>query len=97
MEVEALVIRLHHSLTELEAETPGDKLHDVKASNVAETLTDLKAASPVVTLAPTLGEMEAQTAGKALSDVKAQTMVDTLSATLSDTNLCAARRHLSKR
>ena len=44
MEVEALVISLHHSLTELEAETPGDKLRDGKASNVAETLTDLKAA-----------------------------------------------------
>ena len=55
----------------MEAETPGDKLHDVKVSNVAETLTDLKAASPVVTLALTLGEMETETAGKALSDVKA--------------------------
>ena len=53
MEVETLVITLHHSRTELEAETPGDKLPDLKASNVAETLTDLKAASPVVTLAPT--------------------------------------------
>ena len=96
MEVEALVITLHHSLPELEAETPGDKLRDVKASNVAETLTDLKAASPVVPLAPTR-EMEAATAGKTISDMKAQTVVDTLSATLSDTNLCEARRHPSKR
>ena len=51
MEVEALVITLHHSLTELEVETPGDRLRDLRASNVAETLTDLKAASPVVKLA----------------------------------------------
>ena len=36
----------------------------MKADNVAETLTDLKAASPVVTLAPALGEMEGERAGK---------------------------------
>ena len=51
MEVEALVITLHHSLTELEVEAPGEKLRDVRASNVAERLTDQKAASPVVKLA----------------------------------------------
>ena len=63
----------------------------MKAGNVAETLTDLKGASPVVTLAPTLGEMEAERAGKTISDLQAQTVVDTLSATLLDTNLCKAR------
>ena len=96
MEAETLGITLHDSLTELWAEAPGDKLSDVNASNVAETLTDLKAASPIVTLAPTLGEMKAETGSKALSDVKAQTVLDTLSATQSDTSLCEARMHLSK-
>ena len=56
VEVEALGKTQHHSLTELEAETPGDTLRDVeddtladrlgevKALNVGETRTDLKAA-----------------------------------------------------
>ena len=52
MQVEALVITQHQSLTELQVKTPGDKLRDVKASNVAKTLTDQKAASPVVKVAP---------------------------------------------
>ena len=37
----------------------------------------MKAASPVVTLAPTLAEMKAQTAGKTLTDVVPQALVDT--------------------
>ena len=37
----------------------------------------MKAASPVVTLAPKLAEMKAQTAGKTLSDVVPQALVDT--------------------
>ena len=36
------------------AKTLTDRLEEVKAGKVGETLTDLKAASPVVTLAPTL-------------------------------------------
>jgi len=39
---------------------------------VGDTPTALKAASPVVTLAPTLAEVEAETASKTLSDVEAQ-------------------------
>ena len=46
------------------AETLADGLEKLKAGKVGETLTDLKAASPFVTLAPTLAEMKAQTAGK---------------------------------
>ena len=47
-----MVITQHQSLTELEVKTPGDKLRDVKASNVAKSLTDEKAAKPVVKVAP---------------------------------------------
>ena len=44
---------------------------------VCETLTDLKAASPVVTLALSLAEMKAHTAGKTLSYVLPQALVET--------------------
>ena len=44
---------------------------------VCETLTDLKAASPVVTLAPSLAEMKAHTPGKTLSYVLPQALVET--------------------
>ena len=44
---------------------------------VGDTLTNLKAASPVVTLAPTLAETIAQTAGNTLSDVVLQALVET--------------------
>ena len=44
---------------------------------VCETLTDLKAASPVVTLALSLAEMKAHTAGKTLRDVLPQALVET--------------------
>lgn len=37
-----------------------DSLAKVKAAKVGLTLNDLKAASPVVTLAPTLAKMEAE-------------------------------------
>lgn len=40
VEVEGLVNTLHHSLTEVEAETPGDTLCDVKAEALADRLTD---------------------------------------------------------
>ena len=46
------------------AETLAKRLQELKARKVGETLTDLKAASPVQTLAPTVGEIKAQTAGK---------------------------------
>ena len=64
--MKARVITLHHSFAEVDAKTTGDKLRDVKAKalpdtlaeRVAEvkagkfgkTLTDLKAALPFVTL-----------------------------------------------
>ena len=46
------------------AETLANRLEELKAGKVGKTLTDLKAASPVLTLAPTVAEMKAQTAGK---------------------------------
>lgn len=69
------------------ADTLADRLAEVKAGKVGETLTDLKAAPPVVTLAHTMAEMEAETIGKTLSDVEAQALVDTLSATLSEVGI----------
>ena len=66
------------------ADMLADRLAEVKARNVGETLTALKFASPVVTLAPSLAEMEAETAGKTLSDVEVPALVSTLSATLSE-------------
>ena len=48
-----------------------DRLAAVKAGKVDETLTDLKAALLVVTLA----EMDTETAGKTLSHVEAQALV----------------------
>ena len=90
-------------LLAVKPETPGDKLRDVNAKglvdthaevttrNVAETLTDLKTASPLVTLAPTLEKKDAEMPGKTLSDLEFRTVVETLSATLSDTNLFEVR------
>jgi len=57
---------------------------EVKAGKVDETVTDLKAALPVVTLAPTLAEMEAERAGKTLSNVEAKALVNILADTLSE-------------
>ena len=54
-----------------------DRQEELKAGKVGEKLTYLKAASPVVTLAPTLAEMKAQTVGKPLSDVVPQALVET--------------------
>ena len=59
------------------AETLAERQEELKAGKVGEKLTDLKAASPVVTLAPTLAEMKAQTVGKTLSDVVPQALVET--------------------
>ena len=59
------------------AETLAKRLEELKAGKVGETLTDLKAASPVLTLARTVAEMKAQTAGKTLSHVVPEAMVDT--------------------
>ena len=69
MEMQALVNALHHNLPEVQAEKTGDTLRDVKAEALAdklahqlakmktrkvnETLTNLKNASPVITLVPT--------------------------------------------
>ena len=57
VEVEALVITMHYSLAEAEAETPGDTLRDadtltdtlaeLKSEKVGETPTDVKIASQV--------------------------------------------------
>ena len=43
----------------MENEALVDRLAELKAGKVCQTLSDLKAASPVVTLPPTLAEMEA--------------------------------------
>lgn len=43
----------------MENEALVDELAEVKGGKVGQTLSDLKAASPVVTLPPTLAEMEA--------------------------------------
>ena len=47
-------------------------------------MTDLKFASPVVTLAPSLAEMGAEKDAKTLIDVEAPALVNASSATLSD-------------
>ena len=59
------------------AETLADRLEELKACKVGNILTNLKDASPVVTLAPTLTEMIAQPAKKTLSDVVLQALVET--------------------
>ena len=59
------------------AETLPDRLEELKPGKVGDTLTNLKAASPVVTLAPTLAEMIAQTARNTLSDVVLQALLET--------------------
>lgn len=45
-------------------ETLANRLEEFKAGKIGETLTDLKATSPVLTLALTLAEMKAQKAEK---------------------------------
>ena len=72
MKFEAFVNTLLHSLAVVQAKKLGykmrnmetealvDRLVEVKTGRVGQTLSDLKAASPVVTLAPTLAEMEAE-------------------------------------
>ena len=44
----------------------------------------MKAASPLLTLAPTVAEMKAQTDGKTLSHVVPQAMVDTQAAAVAE-------------
>lgn len=51
-------------------DTLADNLKEVNIEKISETLTYLKATSPVVTLAPTLAEIKAMTAGKTLSDTE---------------------------
>ena len=70
--------RIRHGIeAEALAETLADRLEELSAGKVGQTLTDLKAASPVVTLAPTIAEMKTQTAAKTLSDVVPQALVET--------------------
>ena len=76
VEVKALVNTLHHSLAKREAEKPGDKPRDVeayafsdklgemKAEKVGETLMNLKAALQVITLRRTLAEIKTGTVAK---------------------------------
>ena len=45
-------------------ETLANRLEELKAGKIGETLKDLKATSPVLTLALNLAEMKAQTAEK---------------------------------
>lgn len=47
------------TMRNMENEALVDELAEVKSGKVGQTLSDLKAASPVVTLPPTLAEMEA--------------------------------------
>lgn len=47
------------TMRNMEIEALVDELAEVKSGKVGQTLSDLKAASPVVTLPPTLAEMEA--------------------------------------
>ena len=58
------------------AETLADRLEELKAGKVGNTLTNRKAASPVVTLAPTVTVI-CQTAKKTLSDVVLQPLLET--------------------
>ena len=46
------------------ADKLADNLEEVNAGKMSETLKDLKATSPVVSLAPTVAEIKAKTAGK---------------------------------
>ena len=50
--------------TKVLVETLANRLEELKAGKIGETLTDLKATSPVLTLALTLAEMKAQKAEK---------------------------------
>ena len=50
--------------TKVLVETLANRLKELKAAKIGETLTDLKATSPVLTLALTLAERKAQTAKK---------------------------------
>ena len=59
------------------AETLADRLEELKAGKVCQILTDLKAASPVVTLTATLAEMKTQTAKKTLSNTRRKPLVET--------------------
>ena len=59
------------------AETLADRLEELKAAKVCQTMTDLKAASPVVTLTPTLAEMKTQPAKKTLSSIRRKALVET--------------------
>ena len=52
--------KLGYTMRNMETEALVDRLVEVKTGRVGQTLSDLKAASPVVTLAPTLAEMEAE-------------------------------------
>ena len=63
VEDEALVITMHYSLVEAEAETPRDTLGDVKTE-----------ASPN-TLADSLAEVKAEKVGKTLKDEKGELLV----------------------
>ena len=49
-------VTLRDGEAEALAKTLADRLEEIKAGKDGETLTDLKAASPVVTMASTLGE-----------------------------------------
>ena len=65
------------------ADTLADDLKEVNAEEMSETLTYLKATSPVVTLAHTLAEIKSMTAGKTLSDT-GKILVVTPSATVAE-------------
>ena len=63
MEDEALVMTMHYSLVEAEAEIPRDTLRDVKTEASANTLAD------------SLAEVKAEKVGKTLKDEKGELLV----------------------
>ena len=76
MEAKALVITMHHSLAEEEAETPGDTLRDVETEASADTLGDRLAEVKAEKVGGTLADVEG--IAYTIRPLKADTLVDTI-------------------
>ena len=63
MQAEVLVITMHHSLVEIEAETPGNTLRDVETEASADTL------------AHKLAKVQAKKVSETLTDLKVESLV----------------------
>ena len=68
--------------TEAWANTLAQRLAEVKAKTIGETLTAMTGASLVLKLTATLAEIKAKAVNKTLGDVEAEELVDTLANTL---------------